>query len=176
MMKARSNQRTAELTIDIPISLRQSLEDEARRASTTPSAVVCTALARHLGVSLHTLFQVATSGALVTGVYSGAITVGQLLEHGDFGLGTFEGLDGEMVVLDGAVYRVRGTEKSRNPRRRRWRRLPSSPASRPGLMSRSVPSPICTSWRRAATGCAPPTTYSSRSAWTDGSIASAPGR
>ena len=39
MMKARSDQRTAELTIDIPISLRQSLEDEARRASTTPSAV-----------------------------------------------------------------------------------------------------------------------------------------
>ncbi|WGD50118.1 hypothetical protein QA641_31505 [Bradyrhizobium sp. CB1650] len=45
MMKARS----AELTIDIPISLRQSLEDEARRASTTPSAVVCTALALRLG-------------------------------------------------------------------------------------------------------------------------------
>jgi len=91
MMNARSNQRTAELTIDIPISLRQSLEDEARRASTTPSAVVCTALARHLGVSLHTLFQISTSGALVTGVYSGAITVRQLLAHGDFGLGTFEG-------------------------------------------------------------------------------------
>jgi acetolactate decarboxylase len=109
MMKARSNQRTAELTIDIPISLRQSLEDEARRASTTPSAVVCTALARHLGVSLHTLFQISTSGALVTGVYSGAITVRQLLAHGDFGLGTFQGLDGEMVVLDGAVYRVRGS-------------------------------------------------------------------
>jgi acetolactate decarboxylase len=71
--------------------------------------VVCTALARHLGVSLHTLFQVSTSGALVTGVYSGAITVRQLLAHGDFGLGTFEGLDGEMVVLDGAVYRVRGS-------------------------------------------------------------------
>lgn len=71
--------------------------------------------------------------------------------------------------------RYGAAEKSRKPRRRRWRRLPSSPASRPGPMSRSVPSPICTSWRRAATGRAPPTTYSSRSAWTDGLIASALG-
>jgi acetolactate decarboxylase len=31
-----------------------------------------------------------------------------LLEHGDFGLGTFENLDGEMVILDGAIYQVRG--------------------------------------------------------------------
>jgi hypothetical protein len=27
-------------------------------------------------------------------------------EHGDFGLGTFDRLDGEMVVLDGVVYQV----------------------------------------------------------------------
>ena len=31
------------------------------------------------------------------------------LEHGDFGLGTFANLDGEMVVLDGRVYQVQGT-------------------------------------------------------------------
>jgi acetolactate decarboxylase len=31
-----------------------------------------------------------------------------ILEHGDFGLGTFENLDGEMVILDGRVYRVQG--------------------------------------------------------------------
>jgi acetolactate decarboxylase len=29
-----------------------------------------------------------------------------LLDHGDFGLGTFEGLDGEMVILDGEIYQV----------------------------------------------------------------------
>jgi acetolactate decarboxylase len=27
-----------------------------------------------------------------------------LLEHGDFGLGTLETLDGEMVILDGTIY------------------------------------------------------------------------
>jgi acetolactate decarboxylase len=44
----------------------------------------------------------------VAGVYSGAVSSGLILQHGDFGLGTFENLDGEMVVLDGRVYRVQG--------------------------------------------------------------------
>jgi acetolactate decarboxylase len=34
------------------------------------------------------------------------VSVGVVREHGDFGLGTFEDLDGEMVVLDGHVFRV----------------------------------------------------------------------
>jgi len=34
------------------------------------------------------------------------VRVGQLLEQGDFGLGTFIDLDGEMVVLDGVCYQV----------------------------------------------------------------------
>jgi acetolactate decarboxylase len=53
------------------------------------------------------LFQVATIDALMAGVYDGALTCGDLKRHGDFGLGTFEGLDGEMVVLDGKVMQVK---------------------------------------------------------------------
>jgi acetolactate decarboxylase len=52
------------------------------------------------------LFQVSTLEALKEGVFDGAMTIGALLEHGDFGLGTFDRLDGEMVVLDGVVYQV----------------------------------------------------------------------
>jgi acetolactate decarboxylase len=37
------------------------------------------------------------------------------LEHGDFGLGTFANLDGEMVVLDGRVYQVQGTGRVSEP-------------------------------------------------------------
>src|SRR5437667_224634 len=48
----------------------------------------------------------ASASALVEGVDQGAVSVGIVREHGDFGLGTFEDLDGEMVVLDGHVYRV----------------------------------------------------------------------
>jgi len=52
------------------------------------------------------LFQTSTLGALVEGVYDGNLAVGELKKHGDLGLGTFDALDGEMVMLDGRVYRV----------------------------------------------------------------------
>src|SRR3954453_10149836 len=55
---------------------------------------------------MSTLYQISTSSALVEGVYCGSVSSSVLLEHGDFGLGTFEDLDGEMVVLDGVAYRV----------------------------------------------------------------------
>src|SRR5215475_11404499 len=55
----------------------------------------------------HTLYQVSTATALVEGVYQGAVRVGTLREHGDIGLGTFENLDGEMVVVDGRFFQVR---------------------------------------------------------------------
>jgi acetolactate decarboxylase len=55
---------------------------------------------------MSTLYQISTSAALVEGVYSGSVSSSVLLEHGDFGLGTFEGLNGEMVILDGQIYQV----------------------------------------------------------------------
>ena len=54
-----------------------------------------------------TLMQVSTIGALMDGFYDRVIDVGELKEYGDFGIGTFEGLDGEMVVLDGECYQVK---------------------------------------------------------------------
>jgi acetolactate decarboxylase len=64
-----------------------------------------------LGLPQHTLFQVSTSGALVQGVYEKAVSSNFLLNYGNFGLGTFENLDGEMVVVDGAIYQVRSDGK-----------------------------------------------------------------
>src|SRR4051812_37912227 len=55
---------------------------------------------------MSTLYQISISSALVEGVYSGSVSSSVLLEHGDFGLGTFEDLDGEMVILDGQIYQV----------------------------------------------------------------------
>ena len=69
--------------------------------------VVSKALAEYLQVSHHTLYQVSTATALVEGIYQGAVRVGTLREHGDLGLGTFEDLDGEMVVVDGQFFQVR---------------------------------------------------------------------
>ncbi len=86
--------------------------DALERSSGAPrDHLVERALAEYLGVDHHTLYQVSTAGALVEGVYQGAVTVGMVREHGDFGLGTFEDLDGEMIVLDGHVYRVSSTRR-----------------------------------------------------------------
>jgi acetolactate decarboxylase len=54
-----------------------------------------------------TLFQAETLSALNAGVFDGDLSIGELKRHGDFGLGTFNALDGEMVVLDGQVYQMR---------------------------------------------------------------------
>lgn len=54
------------------------------------------------------IFQTSTMGALLDGVYEGNVSIRELLRHGDFGLGTFNSLDGEMLVLDGVCYQLRG--------------------------------------------------------------------
>jgi acetolactate decarboxylase len=61
---------------------------------------------RHDPKKMSALYQISTSTALVEGVHSGSVSSSVLLKHGDFGLGTFEGLDGEMVILDGQIYQV----------------------------------------------------------------------
>ena len=53
-----------------------------------------------------TLYQVALLQSLVQGYYDGIVTVGELKKHGDTGIGTFEGVNGEMIVLDGTVYQA----------------------------------------------------------------------
>ena len=97
----------------VPISkpLQRALEALSNETGEPIPQLVADALSHSLGISLHTLFQVSTSGALVQGVYERAVSSNFLLNYGDFGLGTFENLDGEMVVLDGAIYQVRSDGK-----------------------------------------------------------------
>ena len=52
------------------------------------------------------LYQYSTLSALMAGNYEGQATVDAVAAKGDFGLGTYNGLDGEMVVLDGVFYRA----------------------------------------------------------------------
>ncbi len=54
-----------------------------------------------------TLSQVSTISALLAGQYDGTVTFGELKKYGDFGVGTFNSLDGEMIALQGNFYRVR---------------------------------------------------------------------
>ena len=55
----------------------------------------------------HEVFQNSTINALLEGVYDGSMTYGELRRHGDFGLGTFNALDGEMIAVDGGFYQVK---------------------------------------------------------------------
>jgi acetolactate decarboxylase len=99
----------SQLLTNIPGSLEAALEEEVTRSGRSTSSVVTAALARYLERPVHTVFQVSTSGALVAGVYDREVSVQTVLEHGNFGLGTFANLDGEMVVVDGHVYQVHGS-------------------------------------------------------------------
>jgi len=58
-----------------------------------------------------TIFQTSTIDALMEGVYDGNFTCGELKKRGDFGLGTLNDLDGEMIGLDGVFYQVRSDGK-----------------------------------------------------------------
>lgn len=65
-----------------------------------------------------TITQASTIEALMAGAYDGSVSCAELLKNGDFGLGTFDRLDGEMIILkgevlqvkaDGCVYRPKGS-------------------------------------------------------------------
>jgi acetolactate decarboxylase len=60
----------------------------------------------HAEREAHVLFQASTIGALLEGAYEGDLSFAELAEHGDLGLGTLNGLDGEMIALDGRFYRA----------------------------------------------------------------------
>jgi acetolactate decarboxylase len=96
------------LSCRISGSLWRAIEERCWATGETVAHLVRAALADYLQIDHGTLFQVSTAGALVEGLYRGEVTVAALREHGDFGLGTFDGLDGEMVVVDGHFYQVRG--------------------------------------------------------------------
>jgi acetolactate decarboxylase len=73
------------------------------------------------------LYQTSTIGALQAGVFDGELTLAELRTHGDTGLGTFNGLDGEMVMLDGVVYQITVDGKVLVPRD--WTKTPFAQVS-----------------------------------------------
>ncbi len=60
------------------------------------------------------VYQESTLGKLDDGEMEGMLSVGDLKKHGDFGIGTFDGLDGEMVAVDGEFFQVDYQGESKN--------------------------------------------------------------
>lgn len=95
------------LECQISQTLWEAIQSHLRARNQTLSQFVEKTIASELTIDQHSMFQVSTSRALVEGVFRGFITVKDLKTHGDFGLGTFDQLDGEMIMLDGICYQVR---------------------------------------------------------------------
>jgi acetolactate decarboxylase len=55
-----------------------------------------------------TLCQISLLQGLLSGDFQGSISIGELKTYGDMGIGTFDGVDGELIMLDGVVYQAKG--------------------------------------------------------------------
>lgn len=104
----------ANLAVTIPSSIEVAARQLSTQRNTSLDNMVSAALREYLLSSPRRMFQISTSTALVEGVYAGSVLSSTLLQHGDFGVGTFEGLNGEMVILDGEIYQVAGNVRRRS--------------------------------------------------------------
>lgn len=55
----------------------------------------------------NSIFQLSTLNSLSAGNFDGNWTIGELRSHGNTGMGTFNGLDGEMIELNGNIYQIK---------------------------------------------------------------------
>lgn len=94
------------LHVSLPSGHWLALQAHASRTGESYSAVIRKALADYLDLEHHTLWQLSTSTAVVEGVFGDALHVRDLADHGDFGIGTFEQLDGEGILLDGVCWQA----------------------------------------------------------------------
>jgi acetolactate decarboxylase len=79
----------------------------ARAALLVLLAILLVALPASAQQSQPRLYTYSTIDALLAGVYDGDLTVAELSKKGDFGMGTFNRLDGEMVMLEGVCYHAK---------------------------------------------------------------------
>jgi len=63
----------------------------------------------------NTAHQHSTIDALLAGVYDGTLTLKELSRHGNFGIGTFDKLDGEMLMVDNRIYQIKSDGKIYTP-------------------------------------------------------------
>jgi acetolactate decarboxylase len=66
-------------------------------------------------IATDTITQVSILDALFASRFDGCLSCGELLTHGDLGHGTFDRMDGEMIIVDGCVYQARTDGKVYTP-------------------------------------------------------------
>lgn len=93
---------TSTVAIDPDLVRALHLVSEDRRGAAADAAAA------------HHVFQTSTIAALMDSRYDGDLTVGEVMAHGDLGLGTLAGLDGELIIVDGQAF-VGRTDRSLSP-------------------------------------------------------------
>jgi len=103
------NENITELELLLSYDILTQLTGTMERTGCSAAAIVEQALRQFLckkGEG-NAVYLSAPINALVEGLYVENTTIAEVKEHGDFGLGTFNYLDGEMLLLDGKVYQIR---------------------------------------------------------------------
>ncbi|GAA6112948.1 MAG: acetolactate decarboxylase [Apilactobacillus sp.] len=54
------------------------------------------------------LFQNGTGAIVVPGLFDGTLTIKELMENGNTGIGSGDGLDGELIIIDNKPYKIDG--------------------------------------------------------------------
>jgi acetolactate decarboxylase len=89
---------------------RRSIRITSRRLLLQPAVLAVVAVLAgcvELRAPAQQVTQISTYPALEMGLYDGDVTYAELGRMGDFGIGTFDGMDGEMIALDGKFYQAR---------------------------------------------------------------------
>ncbi len=94
------------VSLNLSATLYAALQKRASETGDSIDHLIQQALVNEFDIEHHTIYQVSTSTALVQGVYQGCVTVGQIKTHGNFGLGTYDALDGEGLMLDGKIWQA----------------------------------------------------------------------
>jgi acetolactate decarboxylase len=108
-MAKETSKRPTGSVVTLTEELEKQVAKAAERLGMSASEIVHAALHRflHHDPKGNAVYLSAPFDALMKGCYEENTTITDLKRHGNFGLGTFNRLDGEMVMLDGTVYQLK---------------------------------------------------------------------
>jgi len=97
--------------VELPPELDKELSNTVNRTGLQPVDIINQALRMYFSEKKdkrrNSIYLSAPVNALVEGIYEENTLIADVKQKGDFGIGTFNNLDGEMVILDGIVYQLK---------------------------------------------------------------------
>ena len=104
-----TDKSSAESTFTLAEELSKHVAMAGKHLGMSASEIIQAALHQflHHDPKRNAVYLSAPVDALMKGCYQENTTIGELKQHGNFGLGTFNDLDGEMMMLDGTVYQLK---------------------------------------------------------------------